>query len=145
MNQSHDAGREAWRAAGDKEHPDGSPIAEALSVARPIVEYKSTVWRIESTDLTPATTMEASRWTLRRTYRLRYVRHGQPGLVGHKATAERLQGAVEQLETQFTVPAGLDAGQRTELKQIATRNCIYGLMSQAGPLIDAALNKAAAG
>jgi hypothetical protein len=145
MDQSESAWREAWHVAGDKGHPSRSPIAEALTIARPIVEYKSTVWRIETTDLTPATSMEASRWTLRRTYRLRYVSHGQPGLAGYKGTTERLQGAVEQLETQFTVPAGLDADQRTELQHIAAKNCIYGLISQAGPRIDAALKPATTG
>jgi hypothetical protein len=83
--------------------------------------------------------MEASRWALRRTYRLRYLSHGQPGLAGHKAAGERLQAAVEQLETRFTVPAGLDAVERAELELIGAKNCIYGLMSQAGPVIDAAL------
>ena len=139
MNQSRNDWSDAWRVVGDKGRPDGSPIAAALSVARPMVEYKSTVWRIEPTDLTPATSMETSRWTLRRTYGLRYVSHVQSDPRGRAETTVRLQGAVEQLETQFTVPAGLAAGQRTELQQIAAKNCIYGLMSQAGPLIDAAL------
>jgi hypothetical protein len=143
MDHSKSVGRDVWRAAGDKDHPDGTPIADALSVARPLVEYKSTVWRIESTDLTPASSMEASRWTLRRTYRLRYVSHTRPRADGHADTTVRLQRAVEQLETRFTVPAGLDADQRTELQQIAAKNCIYGLMSQAGPLIDAELEPAA--
>jgi hypothetical protein len=145
MAQSENDLWEAWHAAGDKDHPGGSPIGEALSIARPIVDYKATVWRIETTNLRPSTPMEASRWTLRRTYQLRYVSHGQSGLAGYKETTERLQGAVEQLETQFTVPAGLDADQRTELQQIAAKNCIYGLISQAGPLIDAALKAAATG
>jgi hypothetical protein len=145
MDRSENAWWETWHAAGDKDHPGGSPIGEALSIARPIVDYKSTVWRIETTDLTPSTSMEASRWTLRRTYRLRYVSHGASGLTGHKGTTERLQGAVEQLETRFTVPAGLDADQQTELQRIAAKNCIYGLISQAGPLIDAALKPATTG
>jgi hypothetical protein len=145
MDQTENDWRQAWHAAGDKDHPGGSPLVEALSIARPIVEYKSTVWRIETTDLTPSTSMEASRWALRRTYRLRYVSHGPSGLAGCKGTTERLQGAVEQLETRFTVPAGLDADQRTELQHIAAKNCIYGLMGQAGPLIDAALKPATAG
>ena len=139
MDRPANAWQEAWRAAGDADHPGGSPIAAALSIARPRVEYKSTVWRIEPTDLLPATSMEASRWTLRRTYTLRYLSHGKPGLAGHRAEDERLQVAVERLETRFTVPAGLDAGQRAELEQIGAKNCIYGLLSQAGPVIDAVL------
>jgi hypothetical protein len=142
MNQSEDAWWDTWHVAGDEDHPGGSPIVEVLSIARPIVEYKSTVWRIETTDQTPSTSMEASRWTLRRTYRLRYVRRAQPGVDGHTRTSERLQGAVEQLATKFTVPAGLDTDERSELQQIGAKHCIYGLISQAGPLIDAALKPA---
>jgi hypothetical protein len=145
MDQSENAWWEAWHAAGNADHPGGGPIAEALSIARPIVDYKSTVWRIEKTDQTPSTSMEASRWTLRRTYKLRYVTHAQSGLDGHKETGERLHGVVEQLHTQFTVPTGLDAKERTALEQIGAKNCIYGLISQAGPFIDAALKSAARG
>lgn len=139
MDRPENAWQDAWHAGGDAAHPGGSPIAAALSTARPVVEYRSTVWRIESMDLLPATSMEASRWALRRTYGLRYLSHGQSGLAGRKVASERLQSAVEQLETHFTVPAGLAADQRAELEQIGAKNCVYGLLSQAGPAIDAAL------
>ncbi len=111
-------------------------------MTRPIVEYMATAWRVETADQTPSTTMEAARWTLRRTYTLRRVSRAQAGRGSQKEAAERLraaerlQTAVERLETRFTVPAGLDAGERAELQQIAAKNCIYGLLSQAGPLIE---------
>ena len=93
----------------------------------------ATAWRVEAADQTPSTTMEAARWTLRRTYTLRRVSRAQAGRRGQKEAAERLraaerlQAAVERLETRFTVPAGLDAGERAELQQIAAKNCIYEL------------------
>lgn len=142
MDQSAPALSTTWRVAGDEQRPGGAPIAEALSMTRPIVEYMATAWRVETADQTPSTTMEAARWTLRRTYTLRRVSRAQAGRGSQKEAAERLraaerlQAAVERLETRFTVPAGLDAGERAELQQIAAKNCIYGLLSQAGPLIE---------